>query len=234
LNFSFGRTVGDNDHAHTLLRYVCTGYRDSVFQTRWILWLSILASTASPRTYSASLCMYGVTEIASSRRMGHGLSILASPASPRTYYAPLRMYGVTEIASSRRMGHGLSILTSLASPASPAHTTLRMYGVTEIASSRRMGAWALYPHIPASPASPRTYYAPLRMYGVAEIASSRRIKQKRHQIALMPFYMKKYQLSLVSATIVVIVVMVVRTLWTVASLWTLSLNSLRTWKQCFV
>ena len=35
--------------------------------------------------------------------------------------------------------------------------------------------------------APRTYYAPLRMYGVTEIASSRRIKQKRHQIALMPF-----------------------------------------------
>ena len=43
------------------------GYRDSVFQTHGVMGLSIIAS---PRTNSAPLCMYGVTEIASSRRMG--------------------------------------------------------------------------------------------------------------------------------------------------------------------
>lgn len=45
------------------------GYGDGVFQTHGIMWLSILTSPASPRTYYAPLCMYGVTEIASSRRI---------------------------------------------------------------------------------------------------------------------------------------------------------------------
>ena len=58
-------------HPPHILRFAAyvRGYGDSVFQTRWIMWLSILASPASPRTYSAPLRMYGVTEIASSRRI---------------------------------------------------------------------------------------------------------------------------------------------------------------------
>ena len=118
-------------------------------------------------------------------------------------------------------------------PHLPAHTPLRCV-CTGLQRWRLPDAWGMWLSILASTASPRTSPASLRMYGVTEIASSRRIKQKRHQIALMPFYMKKYQLSLISATVVVIVVMVVRSLRTVASLRTLSLNSLRTWKQCFV
>ena len=72
--------------AHTPLRCVCTGlrrwrlpgsphilrfaayvrgYRDSVFQ--------------SPRTYYAPLCMYGVTEMASSRRVGSCGSLSSHP-----------------------------------------------------------------------------------------------------------------------------------------------------------
>ena len=58
------------------------GYRDSVFQTHGGMWLSILASTASPRTYSAPLRMYGVTEIASSRRMGACGSLSSHPLHP--------------------------------------------------------------------------------------------------------------------------------------------------------
>ena len=74
------------------------GYRDIVFQMHGAMGLSILAS---PCTYSAPLCMYGVTEMASSRRMGLWVSL---SLHPRTSSAPLCMYGVTEIASSRRIG----------------------------------------------------------------------------------------------------------------------------------
>ena len=75
-------------HPPHILRYAAyvRGYRDGVFQ--------------APRTYYAPLRMYGVTEMASSRRMG---AWALYPLIHRTYYAPLCMYGVTEIASSRRI-----------------------------------------------------------------------------------------------------------------------------------
>jgi len=55
------------------------------------------ASFSPPRTSSAALRMYGVTEIASYRR-----GDLSPSAPPRTYSAALCMYGVNEIASYRR------------------------------------------------------------------------------------------------------------------------------------
>ena len=64
--------------AHTPLRsatYV-RGYRDSVFQTHGAMGLSIIAS---PRTYSAPLCMYGATQIASPRRMELWVSLSSHP-----------------------------------------------------------------------------------------------------------------------------------------------------------
>ena len=94
------RSVLASPHPPHILRsaaYV-RGYGDSVFQTHGSMGLTILAS---PRTSSAPLRMYGVREIASSRRMGVWVSL---SLHPRTSSAPLRMYGVTEIASSRRMG----------------------------------------------------------------------------------------------------------------------------------
>ena len=168
------------------------GYRDGVFQTRWILWLSILASTASPRTTTlrcvctglrrwrlpgtphilrSAAYVRGYRDSVFQTHGGMWLSILASTASPRTYYAPLCMYGVTEIASSRRMG-AWALYPHI--PVFPAHSPLR-YVCTGVQRWRLPDAWGHGLSILASPASPRTYYAPLRMYGVTEIASSRRM-----------------------------------------------------------
>ena len=81
--------------------------------------------------------MYGVTQIASSRRIG-----LMQSLHPRTSSASLRMYGVTEIASSRRIDLMQSLrprsssvctgllrqrLTDASSLLTPAHHPLRSY-----------------------------------------------------------------------------------------------------------
>ncbi len=168
------------------------GYGVSVFQTHG--GMGALSSHPSPRTSSAPLRMCGVTEIASSRRMGAWFSLSLHPPHILRSAAYVRGYRDSVFQTHRIMV--LSIL------ASPAHTPLRMYGVTEMASSRRIGSWGLCPriHLPAHtplccvctglrrwrlpdawnygslyPCIPRTSSAPLRMYGVTEIASSRRM-----------------------------------------------------------
>ena len=174
--------MGDNDHAHTthpltflaspaspripcisphILRsavYV-RGYRDGVFQ--------------APRTYYAPLRMYGVTEIASSRRVGSCGSLSSHPSHPpHILRSAAYVRGCRDSVFQTHGGMGSLSSHPMHLPTSPRtyYAPLRMYGVTEMASSRRMGAWALYPHIPAYP---RTYSAPLRIYGVTEMASSR-------------------------------------------------------------
>ena len=116
--------------AHTTLRCVCTGLQRWRLPDAWGHGLSILASPASPRTYYASLRMYGVTEMASSRRMGawalypshppHLPAHTTHPPHILRFAAYVRGYRDSVFQTHGGMGFLSSHPLHL-----PAHTTLR-------------------------------------------------------------------------------------------------------------
>ncbi len=119
---------------------------------------------ASPCTNSAPLRMYGVTEIASSRRMGHGSLYPCIPLHILRSAVYVRGYGDSVFQTHGAMG-------SLYPCIPPAHTPLRCV-CTGLQRWRLPDAWGMGLSIIASP---RTYSAPLCMYGVTEMAPSRRM-----------------------------------------------------------